>query len=347
MTDYSPFISVIIPVYNVSASYLLRAVHSVLQQTYRHWEMLLIDDCSDREDTLETLNDLSSGSLLSGKIKVLHNTSNCGIGAARNRGIREADGEWLCFLDDDDDYYLPGYMEHFIQAIKDGSVNGREESVIVAGYEEVNESGEKVALIPADDQLFNAEDWNESNGMVWSRFYRRSFLIQQKLFFPEGCYTEDSSFLLGLIPYRMLVGVNRNRDYIYCVHDSSTTRGSEVRRLSAAQLPFDYVNEILKQYQYTGDIPFIRAALDQIVTMGVWMCYRSSHRERIRISRRTGILIRSMLQKADLLEAVRNARNSSGGKLLVRILIFSSAVHLQVPVCLICHDVIRFWKRKY
>lgn len=90
------FISIIIPVYNRTAL-LTRAVQSVLAQSYRNFELIIIDDGSDV--------DVSKYLPLDQRIMLVRQKHR-GVSAARNRGIKLAKGEYLCFLDSDD-YWLP------------------------------------------------------------------------------------------------------------------------------------------------------------------------------------------------------------------------------------------------
>jgi len=87
-------ISVIIPLYN-KKKYIMRAINSVLNQTYRHFELIIIDDGS----TDGAINEIRK--IKDHRIKVIQQ-NNRGVSAARNRGIEEAKGELVAFLDADD-----------------------------------------------------------------------------------------------------------------------------------------------------------------------------------------------------------------------------------------------------
>ncbi|MDD2901524.1 MAG: glycosyltransferase [Syntrophales bacterium] len=93
-----PRVSVIIPTYN-RAALVQEAVASVLAQTCRDFELLVVDDAS-ADGTLEAL------AVFAGKIQVLSRPVRGGVSAARNTGIAAAQGEWLAFLDSDD-LWLP------------------------------------------------------------------------------------------------------------------------------------------------------------------------------------------------------------------------------------------------
>lgn len=89
-------VSVIMPSYN-TAKYIAESINSVLNQTYSNWELIIVDDCSSDE------TDLIVKSFLSDKrIKYYKNPTNLGAALSRNRGLREASGTWIAFLDSDD-----------------------------------------------------------------------------------------------------------------------------------------------------------------------------------------------------------------------------------------------------
>ncbi len=91
-------VSVIIPFYN-RANKLQRAVKSVLKQTHQNFEIILVDDGSaDNAKKLKKLVDSSD------KIKLLKNSKNLGASSARNKGIKAATGDYIAFLDSDDEY---------------------------------------------------------------------------------------------------------------------------------------------------------------------------------------------------------------------------------------------------
>ena len=95
---YKPLISVIVPVYNVDRIYLEECVESVLNQSYSNFELVLVDDCSSKEETKNTLKEYSKNK----KIKVVYRKKNGHISEATNTGIKEAKGEFISLLDNDD-----------------------------------------------------------------------------------------------------------------------------------------------------------------------------------------------------------------------------------------------------
>ncbi len=98
--NYQPLLSVLIPVYNVSEELLSKCIDSVLNQSYSHFEVCIVDDCSTNIETLETLKYYEKKDK---RIKVLHRTKNGHISRATNDALNMAKGEFVCLLDNDDE----------------------------------------------------------------------------------------------------------------------------------------------------------------------------------------------------------------------------------------------------
>ena len=105
-----PLVTVVIPTYKRSVEFLSRAVSSVLQQTYPHVELIVVDDSpSDFRQRPAVAQYMKT--LENDRIVYLQNEKNVGGSLARNRGIDAANGEYITFLDDDDEY-LPEKIAH-------------------------------------------------------------------------------------------------------------------------------------------------------------------------------------------------------------------------------------------
>ena len=115
-------ISIITPSYN-SKEYILETIKSVQNQSYKNWEMIIIDDCS-RDGTLELLEILEKED---SRIKIQKNSENKGPGFCRNLGFKVASGEYICLLDSDDVYieninYLLERVEEYLKVEKIGAL---------------------------------------------------------------------------------------------------------------------------------------------------------------------------------------------------------------------------------
>ena len=122
-------ISIVLPYYN-AASYIYETVDSILTQTYKDWELIIVDDCSSDPKTTKVLNEIAD---LDARIKVIRSKNNGGAGLARNIAIREAKGRYVAFCDSDDWWY-PTKLEEQI-----GFMEGNGYEFTCTWYEDTNE----------------------------------------------------------------------------------------------------------------------------------------------------------------------------------------------------------------
>lgn len=96
-------VSIIMPSYN-TGKYIAESIQSIIEQTYKNWELLIIDDCStdNTDDVVSQFRDL--------RIRYLKNDKNSGAAVSRNYGLQEAKGKWIAFLDSDD-LWMPQKIE--------------------------------------------------------------------------------------------------------------------------------------------------------------------------------------------------------------------------------------------
>lgn len=114
-------ISVVIPLYNKEKT-IVHTLSTVISQTYKFFEVIIVNDGSS-DNSVQLINDNFSDS----KIRII-SQPNAGVSTARNRGIEEAKGDWIAFLDADDEW-LPTYLESVVNAI----LANREAQVVLSG----------------------------------------------------------------------------------------------------------------------------------------------------------------------------------------------------------------------
>lgn len=164
-----PLVSIIVPVYNVK-KYLDRCMYSLLHQTYKNLEIILVDDGST-----DGSNKLCDTYAKKDCRIIVHHQSNAGVSAARNWALDNMNGEYLLFVDADDfiDLYLVAYC------IQTAIAN--EAEIIVFAYTEWN--SEKFATpyykeLPSIDatqsttSIFKKILLNQISNMVWTSFYK-------------------------------------------------------------------------------------------------------------------------------------------------------------------------------
>ena len=137
-------ISIITPTYNC-AKYIGETIESVINQTYKNWEMIIVDDCST-DNTKEIISNYSSKDM---RIKYYCLEINSGAAIARTKAIELAKGNYIAFLDSDD-LWLPNKLEYQLNVMKKNMWN-----FTCTDYEQIDENGnslEKVVkAIPKTD----------------------------------------------------------------------------------------------------------------------------------------------------------------------------------------------------
>lgn len=179
-------ISVIVPIYNVE-KYLDKCIESIVNQTYKNLEIILVDDGSP--DNCPKICD--EWAEKDNRIKVVHK-ENGGAGSARNAGLEASSGEWIGFVDGDD-----SIDEDFYEALLDKSNDGYYD-VVACGFKYISKDKTRLS-----DNYYNEEhvftkdelltEYFEFCKSQWVSFCNK--IIKKVLFnnlkFPEGRYFED------------------------------------------------------------------------------------------------------------------------------------------------------------
>lgn len=212
----NPLISVIIPVYKVEA-YLNRCVDSVLSQTFRDIEIVLVDDGSP--DACPKICDEYAQKDL--RIKVIHKM-NGGLSDARNIGLQMAKGQYIMFMDSDDFWEDYGSLSLIVKSIKK-----RNPDVILYGCKDFyEESGEvKISRMGYDVDYIRSHSVDEgiqylfeSNlfpGSAWLLVVKKSLLIDNHIFFVKGIKAEDYDWLINLFLHIQSIDAVNEPFYIY------------------------------------------------------------------------------------------------------------------------------------
>lgn len=109
----APRFSVLMPVHNIRAEWLGQALQSVVAQTYSDWELICVNDGSTLPHVRAVLDEAAAGEP---RVRVIHLPQNRGVSAATNTALREASGDYVCFMDHDD-YLEPHALHQFARVI--------------------------------------------------------------------------------------------------------------------------------------------------------------------------------------------------------------------------------------
>lgn len=222
-------ISIIIPCYNVE-KYVGKCIESVICQTYKNTEIILVDDGSN-----DKTGDICDGYYLKdNRIKVIHKI-NGGQSSARNEGLRIATGDYIFFVDSDDWIVTKtlSYLMNLIQANSAQCAIGRtvkatdKNGMIIYG-KRVNWSDKEIDSAEAMRMVLLC-----GSGAV-NKLIKREFVSD--IAFPEGIINEDEPFMLWVYDRMERIVLGGKQTYFYRTRANSTTRS----KFSLKNLDFYY-----------------------------------------------------------------------------------------------------------
>lgn len=224
----APLISVIVPIYNVE-QYIERCVDSIINQTYKNLEIILVDDGSP--DNCPQICDEYAKK--DNRIKVIHK-ENGGLSDARNAGMKIATGDYISFIDSDDWIDTSMFEDMLNQLIEDGS------DVVSCGVKWVKEYGTLIRNVTVNESSvinrYDAEKEIIVDGKlkqhVWNKLYRTELI--KDIPFEKGKYHEDVFWSYQIFGKVNTVSI-MNDSYYYYVQRGNSIMGEEysARRLDA------------------------------------------------------------------------------------------------------------------
>lgn len=194
-------ISVIVPVYNVEP-YLRKCLDSIINQTYRDLEILIIDDGST-DNSGRICDEYRSDD----RVRVFH-TENHGLSAARNLGLDNANGEWIGFVDSDD-WIEPDMYEGLIKRAEESRADVVECGSLFEYPTKTTKHSAVQSLIPETESVSSLLKGKVST-LVWNKIYNRKLFDLTR--FPDGRSFEDIATTHKIIKNAKVVGAP---DYLY------------------------------------------------------------------------------------------------------------------------------------
>lgn len=256
----SKLISVVIPVYNVE-QYLEKCVRSVLAQTYKNLEIILVDDGA-KDNSGKMCDDLA---LLDERIKVIHK-ENGGLSDARNHGMKIATGDYIGFVDSDD-YIAEDMFETLYNLIEENNAD----ISIVSFYEMyknrligVRDSG-NLEVMTKQEAMKELLIDTKIQSYAWNKLFKKELF--NNLEFPTGKNFEDIATTLLLFERSEKIALLEKPKYYYLRRDDSIVGVRNSKTYT------DYLEVIYDKYMYLKDkYPAIEVynAYNYIINM-IWV----------------------------------------------------------------------------
>lgn len=239
-------ISIVVPIYNLE-KYIHNTLDSIIKQSSQNFELILVDDGST-DDSINVVNEfLKENSFTNFR---LIKKDNGGVSLARNRGLAEASGDYVLFLDGDD-YIAFNLIEEINYYIKEFNAP----DVLSWGYNTVNENKEIVSKYKDKYSLvFKELTGTEALSSIlvdkdmWictgNVLYKRDFLLLENLKYTEGCrYAEDQEFNYKALSIASKVIFIGEALMFYLIRETSAMRSFNIKKMDA-------VIAYLRLYEY-------------------------------------------------------------------------------------------------
>lgn len=259
-------VSIVVPVYNVEKE-LEQCLDSLLSQTYRRLEIILVDDGST--DASGKICDACAEK--DPRVQVIHKT-NGGVSSARNVGMTKISGDYLLFVDADD-WLKPQMVEILYQVM----MNNPETDSVFCGFSLVNESGEDIQLTVAplesgtirivDRDSGAAEVFGDYSTMPWNKFFRLKKRGALPLFDEGISLGEDELWELEMLKSARQIALIGDPLYFYRARSHSLSRDPALTPSRLSLL--DSQEKVLRlvEAEYRSE-PLIRLAQDRLYYKG-------------------------------------------------------------------------------
>ncbi len=235
--------SFIVPVYNVK-QYLEKCIDSILGQSYKDHEVIIVDDGSD--DGSGDILDRLYGDLQN--VTIIHQ-ENKGLGGARNTGIEQAEGEYLLFVDSDD------HLDREALRVIDTYLQRYDLDILRFNMWAISETGKrygKVLNIKNGSRLLSRSRFIIKEPTAWNKAYRASLFKQTGIRFPEHLLYEDLATIPMLALYADRIGEIDAPLYYYLQRENSIIHGTkDVKKLLQI---FDGLKRIYDHYEGNGSM---------------------------------------------------------------------------------------------
>ena len=264
-------VSVIVPIYNVE-KYLRVCIDSILKQTYKNLEIILVDDGSTDKsgDICDNYREKDE------RIIVIHNF-NGGLSAARNCGIEKSSGEFITCIDSDD-YVDINFIENFMQAISEYDADA-----VISDYIKVSDDNAHAAGKSSQCTIMSNTDclkylykggFHGISAVAWGKIFKRSTYLENNIRYPVGKIHEDIFTTYKLIYNSPKVVYVDSKSYFYRVRDNSIMHGFfSIKNLDA----LEGTSEAIDFYKENGETEIESLAINYHMRLTFGLNYKLRH----------------------------------------------------------------------
>ncbi len=279
-------ISVIIPMYNAQDT-IAECLTSLTTQTiFKEMELILVDDFS-LDNTIDRAMDFEKQ--YPDNIMIIKLSENKGPGYARNVAMKYARGRYIGFVDSDDAVKNDMYEHLLIEAVRSGA------DVVDGGF--YNQAKDEAIIYTSDDLTGTLDNHKRSilivsGGYIWSKIYRREFLIRENILFRDEYVLEDMDYLMEVFCKADKIANVKEIMYIYRDSGGSLSKTVNVEKyLHSTTSAMEAIYKKLSALNgYEGIREAVEYSIIQLYSFSVNVCIKAVKEKRLNIEETLNIL---------------------------------------------------------
>lgn len=265
-------ISIIIPMYNCK-EYICRMLESILKQSYKNIEVLIINDGST-DDSYEECKKVKDR-----RITII-NQKNKGVSSARNKGIEMSTGKYITFVDPDD-WIEENYIEYMYKKIKEKQVD----IVAVGYYRELNNRREKA--LDFEDKILDPREALDMSSQyffsaIWGKLFKRELLVSfENLFDDDLYYSEDTLAYCKLLTVANKIFWTSNPLYHYFINKSGALKNRNPKKYFSDYMARKRIEELVKFDSKIYNVAKIKTTKSAVNVLLLYKLVNYDNREKI------------------------------------------------------------------
>jgi len=219
----NPLVTISIPIFKCE-KFIIRCLDSVKSQTYKNIEIILVNDCTPDNSMFLIRNFMEANPELN--IKIIEHTENSGLSVVRNNGIKAATGDYLFFLDSDDEI-TPDCIRLLVENAKKTDAQ-----IIIAQNRWINtfDNTTKDYGFPTiaekkyynnNLEIFSVYSKGGFPSSSWNKLFKKDFIINNQIYFVPGLFAQDELWFFHLLLKTDTLSIIDDITYLYYLHGES------------------------------------------------------------------------------------------------------------------------------
>ncbi|REC44892.1 glycosyltransferase family 2 protein [Chryseobacterium sp. 5_R23647] len=245
----NPLVTISIPIFKCE-KFIIRCLESVKNQTYKNLEIVLVNDCTPDNSMILVKNFMDAN--LNLNIKIIEHQENSGLSVVRNNGINASTGEYLFFLDSDDEITADCIELLVERAVKTDA------QIIIAQNRWINtfDNTTKDFGFPTiaekkyyDNHLeiFSVYSKGGFPSSSWNKLFKRDFIIDNQIYFVPGLFAQDELWFFHLLLKTDTLAIIDDITYLYYLHGESVIFNRKKKNFENYLTILDYFSKSYKE----------------------------------------------------------------------------------------------------